>query len=86
MADGHDKIIRPCSDFEALWTCGSVDYEGVVTGRGKRGRNVLEENIIIVKDFACFTMHDDWSANHLAAECLSDSLMAETYTQNGDFA
>jgi hypothetical protein len=87
MLDCHDDTFSgTCVHTQALRHGLWVRDERVVTHRGHRLRQPLEQAGSIVIDRAGLAMHDTGRVHDLAPERVHDALMTKTHAQHRDFA
>ncbi|MDB6122406.1 MAG: hypothetical protein JWQ71_1399 [Pedosphaera sp.] len=78
VTDAHDfAFVSLGGDFEAIGDGVALDDEGVITGRGKRVRHVLEEIFAVVLNGRRFAVHHAIVHDDFSAESMTDALMAE---------
>jgi len=83
--DAHDfAFVGFGGDFEAIGECVALDDEGMVTCGGKWIGHAFKEVFAIVFHEGSFAVHHAVVHNDVAAENVSDALMAEADSERGD--
>ena len=57
----------------------------MIAGSTKRGGDALEESLIGMFDFTCFSVNWYGGTNSFSSKSLIYALHPETYSENGDF-
>ena len=70
------------ADLEIGWKTFLGYDQGVISGCCHRRREISENGLSIVRDFAGFAMHEVRSANDFPSERSSNRLVSETNTED----
>jgi hypothetical protein len=88
MADAHDFIdiaflvLRPGGHFQAVGQGRLFDHQGMITGRGERVFEPLEHADVMVVNLGGLAVHDLLGMDDVAAEGVTDALMAKADTED----
>ena len=87
VAKAHDDaVISLGGDGEFARQGFFLDDEGMVARCGKGVRQLAENIFVVVMNLARFAMEEFRRADDFAAERSADGLMAEAYTEDGEFS
>src|SRR5881394_271826 len=83
MTQAHDySIMRARGNFKTIRQAININYQGMITSRGKILVESREDGPAIMKYGRRFPVEEPGSAHHASAKRLSDRLMAETHAQD----
>jgi hypothetical protein len=87
MSEAHNFTFGGLGcDFEAVGETRALDQQGMVASGGKRRREMLKNIRPAMLDRGQFAMHLPRSPDDLAAELLTDGLVAQANAQDGFLA
>src|SRR2546423_1922166 len=85
MDKPHDQTIVCFRSCGQLWRQAlSLDHERMVAGGSERAGNTAKHSLAVVPDVGKLSVHQDRCTHDVAAERLSDRLMAETDAEDGN--
>ena len=85
MTHRHDETVRRFRrDLETFGNRFAIDDERMITAGGKVSIDAFEDRLTVVPDFDGFPVDRFGCTNDFAAEMLTDRLMPETNTEDGN--
>ena len=85
VAQSHDDAVgRGRGDFEARWQRLALDHQRVVASGLETVFEPLEDGLPVVTDLGGFAVHEARRAHHAPAEDLSDGLVTQTHSEDGN--
>src|SRR3989338_5471736 len=89
MLYAHDLFVRisgPGGHFQTIGHCFALNNERMITRRFKGMFHSLKNAFAVMFDQGCFTVHQMFGTDDLAAISITDGLVAETHAQDRNFS
>jgi len=86
MPHAHDlTFLRLGRDFQAIRQRFALNDQGMIPGGGERIGHIAKKVLAVVADLRRFAVHDAVVDNHVPAERVADTLVAEANAQQRHF-